>query len=93
MKSTSSHSIDIANGIAVRKTALLAVTLTLTLAVGCVLIVIASSTANATNLPVFTAANALAAKQSSGIGAMATAAIAICSFGAMFFFSGNRKNN
>jgi len=74
-----------------RKLALLAVSLILIIAVGFIALVIGSSAAEAANVPAFTAAKALAAKQDAGIAGVATASIAFIAFGAIALFSTKRK--
>ena len=55
-----------------RKFALATVSFALIAAVGCIALVIGSNTVEAANLPVFTAANALSAKQDAGVAGIAT---------------------
>ena len=70
-----------------RKKALVAVSLVLTLAVGCIALIIGSSAAEAANMPTFTVANALSAKQDSSIAGVATVSIAVIAIGAVAIFS------
>ncbi len=74
-----------------RKRALLAVSLFLTVAVGFIALIIGTSAAEAANVPAFSAAKALAAKQDASIAGVATASIAFIAFGAIALFSTKRK--
>ena len=75
-----------------RKRTLVAISCGLAVALGAIVIVIGSSSAEAaTNLPTFTVANALAAKQDAGVAGVATASLAFIAVGALAFFSRKRK--
>ena len=60
-----------------RKRALIALSLVLTAAVGCVGLVIGSGAVEAASLPAFTVSNALAAKQDAGVAGIATISVAL----------------
>jgi len=60
-----------------RRRALIALSLFLTVAVGCVGLIIGSSGVEAASLPAFTVSNALAAKQDAGVAGIATISVAL----------------
>jgi len=60
-----------------RKRAMIALSLVLTAAVGCVGLVIGSGAVEASSLPAFTVSNALAAKQDAGVAGIATISVAL----------------
>jgi len=84
---------NMTKGKADRKLALIAMSFVLVAAVGTIALIIGSGTAQAANLPVFTAANALSAKQDAGVGGIAIASLAIAAFGALALFSGKKHGN
>lgn len=73
-----------------RKRALIVLSCALTIAVGAIALVIGTSASEAANLPIFTAANALSAKQDAGVAGIATASLAIIAFGALALFSSKK---
>jgi len=74
-----------------RKFALATVSFALIAAVGCIALVIDSSTAEAAaSLPVFTAANALSAKQDAGVAGIATASVVFAAVAALAVFSAKK---
>lgn len=73
-----------------RKFALATVSFALIAAVGCIALVIGSSTAEAAHLPVFTAANALSAKQDAGVAGIATASVVFAAVAALAVFSAKK---
>lgn len=77
-------------GKADRKLALLAISGLLIVAVSCIALIIGTGPAEAANIQVFTAANALSAKQDASIGGIATASIAFVAFGALVLFSAKK---
>lgn len=81
---------NLQKGKADRKRALVVLSCALTIAVGCIALVIGTSAAEATNLPVFSAANALTAKQDANVAGIATASLTIIAFGALALFSSKK---
>ena len=73
-----------------RKFALATVSFALIAAVGCIALVIGSNTVEAANLPVFTAANALSAKQDAGVAGIATASVVFAAVAALAVFSAKK---
>jgi len=73
-----------------RKLAMVALSCALTIAVGCIAVVIGTSAVEAGSLPTFTVANALSAKQDTGIAGIATASVALMAFAALALVSGKR---
>ena len=78
------------NGKADRKLALLTISGLLIVALSSVALVIGTGSAEAANIQVFTAANALTAKQDASIGGIAAASIAFVAFGALVLFSAKK---
>ncbi len=74
-----------------RKLTLITLSFALIAALGCIALVIGSSSAEAANLPIFTAAKALSAKQDASVGGMATLSLVSIAVGALAFFSAKKK--
>lgn len=73
-----------------RKRTLATLSIALIVAVGCIFMVIGTSSAEASSLPMFTTANALAAKQDTGVAGVATASVIFAAIGALTLFSSKR---
>ena len=89
IKATPSHA-QLKAGKNRRKQTLAIISFALIVALVCIALVIGTSASQAAGLPVFTAANALAAKQDAGIAGMATASLTIIAFAALAIFSTKR---
>ena len=74
-------------GPASNKRTMLTLSFALTVALGMVVMIIGTSSAEASSLPTFTVANALSAKQDVGIAGVATASVALIAFAALALVS------